>query len=241
MSVKWSAFSAGSALSASNELVGLQSGANVRWTLTQLGTYLSTATLAAGTITTSQPLTLTQTWNDGAVTFNALLVNVTSTGSAGASTLMDLQVSSVSKFSVSKAGAGTFASDVSVGTNLFLGAASGVVWGSSRSTIWCPSNGVLRVSNDADNDFTRLQFGGTTSSFPSLKRSSATLICRLADDSANALLEALSFKTAAPSGGTSGTWKLGVAAVVSPTSPNRTIEVDIGGTIYYIAAKTTNN
>jgi hypothetical protein len=47
--------------------------------------------------------------------------------------------------------------------------------------------------------------------------------------------------TAAPVGGTAAAWKLGTVATVSPTSPNRTIEVDIGGTIYYIAAKTTNN
>jgi len=50
-----------------------------------------------------------------------------------------------------------------------------------------------------------------------------------------------SVKTAAPSGGTSAAWKLGTVATVSPTSPNRTIEVDIGGTTYYIHAKTTNN
>ena len=48
-------------------------------------------------------------------------------------------------------------------------------------------------------------------------------------------------RTAAPSGGTAANWKLGTVATVSPTSPNRTIEVDIGGTIYYLAAKTTNN
>jgi len=50
-----------------------------------------------------------------------------------------------------------------------------------------------------------------------------------------------SITTAAPSGGTAAAWKLGTVASVSPTSPNRTIEVDIGGTIYYIHAKTTNN
>ena len=50
-----------------------------------------------------------------------------------------------------------------------------------------------------------------------------------------------SIKTGAPSGGTAAAWKLGTVASVSPTSPNRTIEVDIGGTIYYIHAKTTNN
>lgn len=48
-------------------------------------------------------------------------------------------------------------------------------------------------------------------------------------------------KTAAPSGGTAAAWKLGTVATVSPTSPNRTIEVEIGGTTYYIHAKTTNN
>jgi hypothetical protein len=82
---------------------------------------------------------------------------------------------------------------------------------------------------------------GTTSSFPALKRSSASLIVRLADDSANAALESASVKTDAPAGGTSATWKLGTVATVSPTSPNRTIEVEIGGTIYYLHAKTTND
>jgi hypothetical protein len=48
-------------------------------------------------------------------------------------------------------------------------------------------------------------------------------------------------RTAAPTGGTAANWRLGTVATVSPTSPNRTIEVDIGGTIYYIHAKTTNN
>lgn len=52
---------------------------------------------------------------------------------------------------------------------------------------------------------------------------------------------ASSIKTGAPAGGTAAEWKLGAVAVVSPTAPDRTIEVDIGGTIYYLHAKTTNN
>jgi hypothetical protein len=59
--------------------------------------------------------------------------------------------------------------------------------------------------------------------------------------SAGALTVGSSLTTGAPSGGTAAAWKLGTVATVSPTSPNRTIEVDIGGTIYYIHAKTTNN
>jgi hypothetical protein len=44
----------------------------------------------------------------------------------------------------------------------------------------------MRISNYAVNDFNRLQFGGTTSSFPALKRNSAVLETKLADDSAYA-------------------------------------------------------
>ena len=46
--------------------------------------------------------------------------------------------------------------------------------------------------------------------------------------------------TSAPTGG-AGAWELGIANSVSPTSPNRTLTVEIGGTAYYIHAKTTND
>lgn len=46
--------------------------------------------------------------------------------------------------------------------------------------------------------------------------------------------------TGAPTGG-AGTWQLGIANSVSPTSPNRTLTVNVGGTTYYIAAKTTDD
>jgi hypothetical protein len=42
-------------------------------------------------------------------------------------------------------------------------------------------------------------------------------------------------------GASAGVWKLGTAAAVSPTSPDRTVAIDIGGTIYYLHAKTTND
>ena len=47
--------------------------------------------------------------------------------------------------------------------------------------------------------------------------------------------------TGAPSGGSIKPWKIGEAATVSPTSPNRTIRVEIDGTVYYLHAKTTND
>lgn len=49
-----------------------------------------------------------------------------------------------------------------------------------------PADGVLKLTNNAQTDFTSLKLGGTTSSFPAIKRSSAVLAFRLADDSADA-------------------------------------------------------
>jgi hypothetical protein len=45
------------------------------------------------------------------------------------------------------------------------------------------ANGILALYNGGFNDFNRLQFGGTTSSFPSLQRNGSELRVRLADDS----------------------------------------------------------
>jgi hypothetical protein len=47
--------------------------------------------------------------------------------------------------------------------------------------------------------------------------------------------------TAAPSGGTAKPFKIGNVATVTPTSQNRTIEIEIDGTTYYLTAKTTND
>ena len=67
------------------------------------------------TVTASTPLVDgTQTWNNAAVTFTAVKINVTDTLSASASLLMDLQVGSVSQFSVSKTGATQFKASGSV-------------------------------------------------------------------------------------------------------------------------------
>lgn len=77
---------------------------------------LTRLTVTTGTITTSQPLVSgTQTWNDAAVTFTAVLVNVTDTASAAASLLVDFQVAGVSKWKVSKAGAATVNLSLTVG------------------------------------------------------------------------------------------------------------------------------
>ena len=62
--------------------------------------------ILGNTQTVNSPLfTATQTWNAGGTTFQGIFLNVTNTASAAASTLLDLQVGSVSQFNVSPTGA----------------------------------------------------------------------------------------------------------------------------------------
>lgn len=67
------------------------------------------------------------------------------------------------------------------------------------------------------------------------------LCARFSGVSSPTLTLAGTISTLDPAGGAGSVWKLGVAAIVAPTSPNRTVRVDIAGVTYYLAAKTTND
>lgn len=124
--------------------------------------------------------------------------------------------------------------------------AAGFSWGGvSRSKINSPSDGVISISNAAVSDFSRLQFGGTTSSFPSLKRSTVVLIARLADDSADAELQSLRISTNnAATFHTSRATLTNGAGVGAGTiltapaagNPTKWIGIDDNGTTRYIPA-----
>lgn len=61
--------------------------------------------VATGAITEDRPtLNLTQTWNNAAVDFTGIKLNVTNSNSGPFSLLMDLQVGGISTFSVTTAG-----------------------------------------------------------------------------------------------------------------------------------------
>lgn len=78
----------------------------------------------------------------------------------------------------------TFANGVFVqSNNITLSAGAGLLW-TTRGTIYSAADGIISLYNNSLSDFNRLQFGGVTSSFPSLKRSTTSLQARLADDSA---------------------------------------------------------
>ncbi len=75
----------------------------------------------------------------------------------------------------------TFVSDISAGVNSYIGF-------TARSYISSPSDGILRLTNSAVTDFTRLQFGGTTSAFPALARNGSGMNLVKADNSDFAVL-----------------------------------------------------
>lgn len=74
-----------------------------------------------------------------------------------------------------------------------LSVGGNIAYFSNRGMIHYNADGRIGLYNNAANNFDRLQFGGTTSSFPSLKRSSAILQARLADDSDFADFQASGF------------------------------------------------
>jgi hypothetical protein len=112
------------------------------------------------------------------------------TEAAGTGTARGLEIRTGGTTRLSFAGttsAATFVGDI-LAANLRANT-SGYLYWNTRSNMTSPADGVIRLTNAADSDFNRLQFGGTTSSFPSLKRSSTVLQSRLADDSDFATLQ----------------------------------------------------
>ncbi len=90
-----------------------------------------------------------------------------------------------------------------------------------------PSDGVMKIHNWDITDFNRLCFGGTTSSFPALKRSSTTLAVRLADDSADAPL-------------TCGTLDAS-GQIMSSSNVRSTLDTICGGDFYFKTGSSTPN
>lgn len=97
-------------------------------------------TYAAGSITTSKPLSVTQTWNAVGTTFNSLLVNVTDTASAAGSLLADFQVAGVSKFRVRKDGR---IYTPLIGNDPTFGTSPAAIFFSGANMVWYISNGTI--------------------------------------------------------------------------------------------------
>ncbi len=144
------------------------------------------AVFTQGTLTAdAQALSSTATWNNAAITFTHWKAVITDTASAAGSLAVNIlggAAGSTTLFSLSKAGVGTFGSSVLSGGAVQAAGSSNFNF-SGRTVIRSPSDGVVTLLNAAETDFTRLQFGTTTSAGPALSRSTTELRAVLADAS----------------------------------------------------------
>lgn len=135
-------------------------------------TFAGQKTFAQGTLTSSAPLTLTQTWNSGATTFTGMLLNVTDTASASASNLLVLQKSGSDRLTVTKNGVATLTFDAGVTANaLFIKGTDsvtyltlgypGAVYGTSSLVGFDVNGGVGKVNVGAGQ--MHLTYSGNTS------------------------------------------------------------------------------
>lgn len=140
-----------------------------------------------------RPLNIAYTINNsGAQTGTAtgIFLNATETALNGMThNLMELQVGGNSRFSVSNSGVGIFNSSVITNGNFIsnggdiTSSSTGFLKIGTRSKIASSTDGVFTFLNNAGTDFNRLQFGGTSNLFPSIKRNGAGIDFKLADDS----------------------------------------------------------
>lgn len=181
---------------------------------------------------------MADTWNDGGTTFTAIKMNVTNTASAAGSRLIDLQIAASSLFFVDKDGnstlSGEFSSSVlKAADRLEADRVLFTTTGSPAVRITDSADGVLKLTNNADSDFNRLQFGGTSSSFPALKRSSTTIQVRLADDSADGGFETGTLRVNQTPTAVSSLTTINSGAD-SSTNLGHRVSFNLNGTTYWI-------
>lgn len=142
------------------------------------GTVNTTSFAVVGSLsgTSTNPIaSFTSAWSTTGIA-QGLFVNITSnSGPANSSsTLLKLQMGGVDKFTVRTDGFTTITSQI-LSTGFYITSKSGLI-----SAV----DGDFTLTDAAGTTFNKLNFGGTSTSFPALKRNAAGLEARLANDSA---------------------------------------------------------
>ena len=135
---------------------------------------------------TTPAVQINQVWNTSGNIDAALRVNVTNITSGASAKIFDVQIGGVTQFNVDKLGNANVAGNVRASGAIISIASTGEFYFTNRSQIFSPADGQVDLTNNAGTSFSRLQLGGTTSSFPAIKLNGAALNFRLADDSGDA-------------------------------------------------------
>jgi hypothetical protein len=163
---------------------------------------------------------------------NVLRIGTEKLGS-GTARALEFQTDGTTRLTIGTTGTVTAAGDIGWPAGLLQGAgisiaASGNITigtgGGARSSLLSSAAGNFTIKNAGSDDFGRLQFGGTTSSFPALKRDTTSLQARLADDSAFTNIQGkLTTETAYTAG--------------APTATGYLVLYDSNGTAYKVPAE----
>ncbi len=86
----------------------------------------------------------------------------------------------ITRLTLSSIGAIISGNTITSGGSLIAAGGSAFSW-TGRAQFRSPSDGVVTISNNAQTDFTRFQFGGTTAAFPAFSRIAAGLTLQGAD------------------------------------------------------------
>ena len=132
-----------------------------------------------GTSTTTKPFFLIEPTGTSSTTWNVLGTAIgTNLQSGYIGNQIDLKLNNLSVFTV------TYEGGLQIGASFLLPAASPIRW-SGQSRLYSPNDGIIRFTNDANNDFDMLQFGLTTNARGAIKVNGNKLVARLADNSGN--------------------------------------------------------
>jgi hypothetical protein len=171
------------AIDRSGTTIQMLLGDGSAYTAVQMASLTATSVTSSSTILLSTNATSLAGKTTGAVTKSIIKI------SASDKVLIDEDALGAVFGAGLTATTGTFSGAGTFGGNLVTNSSFVIGW-SGASTLLSPSDGVIRLANSAATDFSRLQFGGTTSSFPAFARSSATLQAVKADGSAYTNFEA---------------------------------------------------
>jgi hypothetical protein len=105
------------------------------------------------------------------------------TAGAGSPSLIFKSGNEVTALTLDSSQQALFAGNVSLATGRSI-----LFGGGTISNIYSTTDGIIVIANNANTGFNRLCFGGTTASFPALKRNGTALEVRLADDSSHAAM-----------------------------------------------------
>jgi hypothetical protein len=166
---------------------------------------------------------------------NVAIIGTEKGGTGGSARALEFQTDGVTRMTIASSG-GTInvgsgaqfgSNGIQVASTASLRFSGGAIGGSSDLWMLRSGSGIIRFATGSSTStagFNRLQFGGTTSSFPALKRDTTTLQVRLADDSAfTAIQGKLTTETAYTAG--------------APTATGYLVLYDSAGTAYKVPAE----